>query len=180
MTEDPKGNESKKTGFVVSSTALDGDMKMPRESPGIDPEAQRRATLRRLLVRFRPGDRVDRNDGAMPSGGARPPTQMLKRLLLSPEEPLQIATARPFSTHAPQSSRSCSGQRSYDPRWRCTRGTACSRPLESLWETCAEQRLLFSRHSPLATRHSPLATRHPPPVCTQAPSPFVDFTFPSA
>src|SRR5271165_4034188 len=128
MTEDPKGNESKKTGFVVSSTALDGDMKMPRESPGIDPAAQRRAALRRLLLRFRPGDQVDRNDSAMPGGWARPPSRVLKRFFLSPEEPLQIATARLFSIKALPPTGSCSVQWPYDPPGRCAGGTACSRP----------------------------------------------------
>ncbi len=36
-------------------------------------EAQWRAVLQRLSLRFRLGDRVDSNASAMPSGGARPP-----------------------------------------------------------------------------------------------------------
>src|SRR5271165_2318072 len=97
MTEDPKEKKARGPGIVVSSNVPDGDMKMPEKSAGIDPEAQLRAALRRLLLRFMPGDQVDRNDSAMPSGGARTPTRVLKGLLLSPEQPLQIATARLFS-----------------------------------------------------------------------------------
>ncbi len=108
MIEDPKENDSEKTDFVVSSTALDDDMKMPKKSAGIDPGAQRRAVLRRLFLRFKPGDQVDRNDRAMPSGEARPPTRVLKRLFLSPEEPLQISTARLFSIKALPAPGSCS------------------------------------------------------------------------
>src|SRR5271165_7585554 len=115
-------------GFVVFSTAPAGDMNMPTQSAGIDPEAQRRAALRRLLLRFRPGDQVDRNESAMPRGEAIPPTRVLKGLLLSPEEPLQIATARLFSIKAPTATESCSGQWLYDPCGRCAGGTACSRP----------------------------------------------------
>src|SRR5271165_4398158 len=128
MTEDPKEKKARGPGFVFFSTVPDGDMNKPEESAGIDPEAQRRAALRRLLLRFRPGDQVDRNDSAMPGGGARTPTRVLKRLLLSPEEPLQIATARLFSIKAPPATGSCSGQWPYDPPGRCAGGTACSRP----------------------------------------------------
>ncbi len=115
-------------GFVVFSTAPDGDMNMPKKSAGIDPEARRRTALRRLLLRFRPEDHVDRNDSAMPGGGARTPIRVLKGLLLSPEEPLQIATARLFSIKAPPATGSRSGQWLYDPPGRCAGGTACSRP----------------------------------------------------
>ncbi len=132
MTEDPKEKKARGPGFVVSSTVPDGDMKMPKKSAGIDPESQLRAALRRLLLRFRPGDQVDRNDSAMPGGGARTPTRVLKRLLLSPEEPLQIATARLFSMKAPSATGSCSGQWPYDPPGRCAGGTACSRPWRRL------------------------------------------------
>jgi len=166
MAETSKVNESKGTRFCRIVNRPDGDMKMPKKSAGIDPESQRRAALQRLLLRFSPGDQVDRNDSAIPGGWARPPTRVLKRSFLSPEEPLQIATARLFSIKAPPATGSCTGQWPYDPPGRCSGGTVCSRPLERLWETCAEQRLLFSRHSPPATCHPPLVTRSPRYVCS--------------
>ncbi len=116
-------------GFVIFSTAPDGDMNMPKKSVGIDLVSQRRAALRRLLLRFRPGDQVDRNDSAMPGGWTRPPTRVQKGSLLSPEEPLQIATARLFSIKALTATGSCTGKWLYDPPGRCAGGTVCSRPL---------------------------------------------------
>ena len=160
-------------------------MKMPKKTTGIDPEAQRRAALRRLLLRFRPGDQVDRNESAMPRGEAIPPTRVLKGLLLSPEEPLQIATARLFSIKAPTATGSCTGKWLYDPPGRCAGGTVCSRPLGAALgdlrrTTAPVLPPLATRHSPLVTRHSPLVTRSPRfdglptarPVSKSTPGPY--------
>jgi len=67
------GREQKEQVYRVADRPLDGNMKMPGKFSGSTTEAQWRAVLQRLSLRFRLGDRVDSNDSAMPSGGARPP-----------------------------------------------------------------------------------------------------------
>ena len=95
-------------------------------------------TLPRLSMRFRLGDRVDRNHSAMPNCAAVGCTHFREPMADEFQKPLLISTGRSFSTGELRTCGSCFGQWSYGPPGLCDRESSSSRPLARHLETCRQ------------------------------------------
>src|SRR5271157_4392407 len=89
-------------------------------------------------MRFRLGDRVERNNSAMPNCAAVGCTHFRVPMADEFQKPLLISTGRSFSTGELRACGSCFGQWFYGPPGLCDRESSSSRPLARHLETCRQ------------------------------------------